>query len=238
MRSTGRLIAALVAILALSAMAIGGVVRAQTPNSSPTPTPSGQTGQPAQTGQNNQRKAQAQTLMNDFLNQLAQNLHIDRATLDAALKTTANQEVDKAVANGSLTQAQADQIKQHIASGQFPLGVGFHLGEKENGAEACKTGSAFASALGISESDLRQALHNGQTPAQIAQAHGKSLQDVQNAIAASVKPCLDQQVQAGKITQQQEDQILQRIQQGQGLEGGHHGRRGMKSSATPSSPQQ
>src|SRR5579883_1210110 len=106
--------------IALGAAAIGGIALAQTggsgnsPSAQASPTP----------GAGAQRKAQMSQRVDQFLNDLATNLHIDRATLNSALQTTADQEIDKAVQSGQLTQAEGDQAKQAIASGQFPIGLG------------------------------------------------------------------------------------------------------------------
>jgi hypothetical protein len=62
----------------------------------------------------------------DFLNQLAQNLNISRSTLNAALSTTLDQEIDKAVAANQLTAGQAARLKKRIGRDNFPIGL--HLG--------------------------------------------------------------------------------------------------------------
>lgn len=250
MKSTARLIVALVATLVLSGAAIGGVVFAQTntPTASPTTpatapsVPGGQQQTKPSTGsatQGNAKAAARQSMTDDFLNQLAQNLGVSRSTLDNALKTTATQQVDKAASNGTLTSAQATAIKQRIANGKFPIGFGgfggAHGAPGKPGARV-DLRQALASTLGVSATELQQDLKNGQTIAQIAQAHGKTAQDVQNAVVASVKSSLDNQVKAGTLTQAQENSMLQKIQtglqQGNGFLGGPH-QRGNGSRATP-----
>jgi polyhydroxyalkanoate synthesis regulator phasin len=227
---------ALIATVVLGAVAVGGVVLAQTPAPAG-PGSGGQPGQPA-FGDGGGLRAR----VDDFLNQLAQNLNIDRSTLNNALKTTANQEIDKAVASGQLSQDQANQMKQRIDSGQLPFGPGAfgafggqgHFGRRGSGgpngdgafpqaAATCfsTVRDAVPGALGISASDLQQARANGESLAQIAQDHGKTLDDVRSAVQSAAQGCLDQQVQAGNLTQQQEQDILQRLQNG-----GPFGRRG------------
>jgi hypothetical protein len=215
------LIVALVAAAVIGAAAIGTVVRAQTPG----PGGSG-AGGPSVPG-SGPSAGDFRGRIDDFLNQLAQNLNIDRSTLNSALKTTAGQEIDKAVASGALSQDQANQIKQRIDNGQLPFGPGGfgafggggRGGPGGNGglpqaAAACGSAirDAVPTALGISAADLRQARSNGETIAQIAQDHGKTLDDVRTAVQSSAQTCLDQQVQAGQLTQQQEQTILQRLQ--------------------------
>jgi uncharacterized protein YidB (DUF937 family) len=197
-----------IAAVLLAAIAVVGVVRAQ----SPSPAGPGANGQ-AQSGHRG-------ALLDGFLNALAQNLGISRPTLDNALKTTAKQQIDQAVAAGRIPQDRADQIKQRIDSGQFPFGpggMGFGRGGEGFGAmRACRSSAeqAVTSTLGVSASDLRQARQNGQTLDQIAQQHGKTAQDVRTAVSGAMKSCLDQQVQQGKLTSDQEQRILDRIANG------------------------
>jgi hypothetical protein len=69
-------------------------------------------------------------------------------------------------------------------------------------------GADVAKFLGISESDFRTALKNGQTPAQIAVAHGKTADDLKTYLTSQLKTQLDKQVAAGKLTAQQETDRL------------------------------
>jgi polyhydroxyalkanoate synthesis regulator phasin len=219
-----RLAVGSLAAAVLGVVALGGVVLAQTPSSGP----SGASGQGAAAN----AAGGVRGRIDGFLNQLAQNLNIDRPTLDNALKTTAKQQVDQAVAAGRMTQDQANQIKQRIDSGHAAFGFGGLArrgrgGEQATGARACGSSlrDAVTNALGISAGDLQQARSSGQTIAQIAQAHGKTEQDLRNATETAAKSCLDQQVQAGSMTQDQEQRILQRLQNGgaSGQGGWHDG---------------
>lgn len=226
MKSTKRLLIAVVATLVLSGAAVTGVVMAQTPSPTLSPTQQGQT-QPSSTlpSSNAQTKAAArQGVLNDFLNQVAQNLNINRSTLDNAMKSAADHEVGQAVTSGTLTSTQGNAIKQRIDSGKLPFNLALgraKRGKLASALRACKPASDLVSALGISQSQLAQARKSGQTIAQIAQTNGKTLQGVQNTVASSVKSCLDPQVTAGTLTQQQENAIVQRIQQGH-IGGGRH----------------
>ncbi len=216
MGKKGLLIGSLVAALIVAAIAVGGVVRAQT--ATPGPGQSGGSVQSTTSGPG----AGARQQIDSFLNALAQNLGISRPTLDNALKTTAKQQLAQAVAAGRLTQQQADQISQQIDDGQAPFAgmFGRGRGAGRNGAggaavRAClgSAQQAAASILGISVTDLQQAHQSGESFAQIAQDHGTSVQALQSAVSAAVKSCLDQQVQAGTITSAQEQSLLQRLQQ-------------------------
>jgi hypothetical protein len=225
MKKASVVIGSIVVAAAFAVALVGGIAMAQTP------APSGpSTGTPS---------GGIRAGVDGFLNALAQNLGIDRSTLDTALKTTAKQQVDQAVAAGKLTQDQADRIKQRIDSGQGPLGLGagfgHFAGRGSEGSEgnrsamgACGSAmqQAVSSTLGVSASELQQDRRSGESITQIAQDHGTTVQSLQSAVATAAKGCLDAQVQAGKLTADQEQRILQRIQNGSGFFGGASGGRG------------
>ena len=128
--------------------------------------------------------------------------------------------MNDAVAAGKLSQQQASQINQRIDSGKGP-GFGFGPGgPRPNGGPRGAFGGgqaiqAAAKALNMQPSDLMQQLRSGKTLAQIAQAQNVQLSTVTTAITNAVKPGLDQAVQSGKLTSQQETDILNRISSGQ-----------------------
>ncbi|HEY7295088.1 MAG TPA: hypothetical protein VH916_08595 [Dehalococcoidia bacterium] len=225
---------AVAGVVALGAAVIGGVALAQSGGSGgsaqASPTPG------ARNGQMSQR-------VDQFLNDLAANLHIDRSTLDNALKTTANQEIDKAVQSGQLTQAEGNQAKQAIANGQFPIGLG---GFGRAGAmgtmtalQGCQTQvqQAVQSVTGETPDQLRSDLQSGKKLSDILSAKGKTEQDLRNAVADSVQSCLNSAVSAGTITQQQATNIVNGIKNGHGPLpfagfGPHGPRGGHKANAT------
>jgi sulfur relay (sulfurtransferase) complex TusBCD TusD component (DsrE family) len=77
--------------------------------------------------------------------------------------------------------------------------------------------AAAASYRGISTSQLQQDLRSGRSLAAIAQATGKSVQGLEQALLTAAKARLAQAVSAGRITaaqeQQQEQALAQRIAQ-------------------------
>src|SRR5207244_12279467 len=64
---------------------------------------------------------------------------------------------------------------------------------------------AAAEVLGVSEDDLRTALMNGQSLAQVAEAHGMSVEDFKAALIDKVTADLQAKLDAGNITQAQFD---------------------------------
>jgi hypothetical protein len=141
-----------------------------------------------------------------------------------ALVADSNSELAAAVANGLITQAQADAQKATIlqratdqANGTFSGGPGGRGPGGPGGFgrnEAVSDTSIVAKAIGISEADLKTALAGGQTVAAVAKAHNVALQVVIDALVADGESELAAQVANGSITQAQADamkaQVLQR----------------------------
>ena len=72
--------------------------------------------------------------------------------------------------------------------------------------------SAVTGYLGLSAQQLRADLAAGQTLSQITTAQHKTVSGLEQTIESAVKSQLDQAVTAGKITAQQEQMILSRLQ--------------------------
>lgn len=183
---------ALAAAGVLTAAGLGGIAVAAVHAQQPTPTP------PAA-----QQRAQR---MDEFLNRLAQNLGVTPERLRDAIRQTALQEVDAAVARGELTTQQAQAIKDRINAGDFgPLGFG--PGRGRGGPRPMAAHADIAQFLGITPEQLRAEL-NGQSLAQVAQAHGKSRDQLIQFLVSNAQQRLNEAVQAGRLTQQQADQRL------------------------------
>jgi polyhydroxyalkanoate synthesis regulator phasin len=153
-----------------------------------------------------------------FLDRVAAKLGIDTPKLQNAIKGARNDQIDEAVQNGDLTQKQADALKQKID--QSPNGGGFGefgFGHMRGAAPFGKhmpfdlMGAAdkLAGFLGISQDQLQTELSaNGASLASVAQAHGKSRDDLKTFIKDTAKSTLDDAVKNGDMTQSQEDSAL------------------------------
>ena len=67
---------------------------------------------------------------------------------------------------------------------------------------------AMADAIGIDVEDLRTALQDGQTPAEVAEANGVSRADLIDALVADITDHIEQGVEDGHLTQDEADQRL------------------------------
>jgi hypothetical protein len=220
-------------VLTLGAAVLGGVVMAQTPGSG---SGSGTTSaaSPTPSAAQQQRQAQQQAERDQYLNDLAKNLGVDRSKLDSALKQTAKDQVAAALQAGTLTQSEATAADQAIDSGNAPggpgfgpgFGIGSNIGDRFGIQQV--TGlqdaidKAFQQTVGETRQQFFQEVQGGKTPAQVFQAHNTTAQAVAQAEVNAAKPLLDQAVQQQKITQAQETDFLQHLQNGgPGGPGGH-----------------
>ncbi|RME63104.1 MAG: hypothetical protein D6790_05270 [Caldilineae bacterium] len=142
--------------------------------------------------------------------------------LQAVMLEQAQEKLAQAVADGKLTQEEADQILERIQNGERPGPFGPRRGHP--GQEA------LAEALGMTSEELHEALRSGQTLEEIAAEQGVDLDAVKKQIKADMltqaQEKLAQAVADGKLTQEQADQILERIQNGEGPGFGPGPRRG------------
>lgn len=196
--SKTRLMVAGGAAAAIAATA-AGVAYAQTPT-------------PAQT-----REQRAE----EHLNRFAQNLGVDATRVKEAMKQTALQHIDEAVAAGRLTAEQAQQAKDAINSGQFPGFGGFghgkggpggmHRGPGGPGGILKTAHEALATFLGVTPEALRAELP-GKSLADVAQAHGKTSDELKAFITSQAQAKAAEAVTAGKLTQDQANQMLAMLQ--------------------------
>ncbi|HEY0606225.1 MAG TPA: hypothetical protein VGD58_25105 [Herpetosiphonaceae bacterium] len=212
-------------------------VSAQTPSPSASAAPA-QSSAPAQSAA---PSTASSTLRSLFLDQLAAALNIDRSALDTAIASAGNSTADAAVAQGTLTQAQADSLKARIRAGDVGAlwgGRGGSRGERLPGLRDAMS-TAAAGALGISVDELNTQLESGQTLAQLATEHSTTEQAVIDAALAAAKTELDSAVGAGTLTQAQADAKYAQIQAAGAsiLSRGSHGPRGRsRGPAAPASP--
>jgi hypothetical protein len=154
-----------------------------------------------------------------FFDAVAKHLGISPQKLQDATKAAALDQVDAALKAGKITQAEANELKARINSGDYPPffgplgpGLGFHHRFHDGPPLFGEKLSAAADYLGLSEAQLRARLNNGQTLAQIAKAQNKSVDGLKQALLDDAKQKLDQLVKDGELTQAQADAMLARLQ--------------------------
>jgi hypothetical protein len=148
-----------------------------------------------------------------FLNDAAGRLGVTSSKLEDALKQAALDRVDAALAAGRITQDQANAMKAAINAGQLPIGIpgagpGFHRGFGFRGGGFL---DAAATYLGLTDDQLRTQLQSGKSLADVANAQNKSVDGLKQAIISAVQSKLDQAVKDGRLTSDEETQILARL---------------------------
>ncbi|HEY0830462.1 MAG TPA: hypothetical protein VGE99_04915 [Candidatus Dormibacteraeota bacterium] len=166
-------------------------------------------------------KAGAPAVCNDFLSHLSSDLGKSQAQVNAAVQKAIGETLADEVKNKDLTQAQADAIKKQLAS-QPPCNLAGNLGLKPAPRAAAPTIATYtsqlvtaaASALGISDTQLKTDLANGMTLSQVAAAHNPPITEAQfrTQLIAKLTPALDDAVTNKKLTAAQEQAIIKRLQ--------------------------
>jgi hypothetical protein len=149
-------------------------------------------------------RQESQAVVNDAAEQLG----VEPSELTAALKQALANRVDAAVADGRLTEAHGAELKERIHAGDVPLlglrGPGFgHRGHHHFGQL-----DAAASYLGMTEANLRAALEDGETLAQVARDRGKSVGGLVTAMTNAARADLNEAVQSGRLTDARRDSIV------------------------------
>ena len=157
-----------------------------------------------------------------FLDRVAEHLGIDRTQLDQAIKDARTDQIDEAVTNGDLTQEQADKLKERIENlpADAPFFPGPHPGFRGRhgafglGPIGMHAGEQLAEFLGIPVEQLKDELaEDGATPASVAEAHGKTRDELKAFIQDEAKTRLDEAVADGKLTREQADEMLAKLEE-------------------------
>ncbi len=149
-------------------------------------------------------------LADRFKEELATQLGITVDELDTALDNTQYALIDEAVADGKLTESEAEKLKERVAEGYnlFP----FH-GPREHIRHAVKVElvEATAEVLGVDVSVVRQGIADGQSLAEIANANGMDTETFKTELLENIKATLDEKVAGGDLDQEKADALYERL---------------------------
>ncbi|PTL59054.1 hypothetical protein [Paraconexibacter algicola] len=212
----------------------------------------------AATVKDDRKEAESQVLSD-----AAKRLNVTPSELKDALGKAQDAQLDQAVKDGKLTQAQADAIKKRRAEEGTVLGLpgrgphggpgrGFGPGGPGGPGHGPGRGlgplggaaDAVAKELGLTREKLLEQLRSGTTLAAIAKAQNKDLADVKKAARTALAKTLADQVADKKITDAQRDHVLEEFDEhfdefasGQGGPGRFFGRgRGHHGPGGPGGP--
>jgi hypothetical protein len=158
------------------------------------------------------------TVCSDFMSHFAVRIGKSQAQINDAYQKAIADTLAGQVANKQLTQAQADAIKKKLAS-QTPCTIP-PVAAPRTGSKATIAAymaayeSAAASALGITDAQLKTDLAGGQSLSQIAASKNLTEAQFRSALIAKLTPALDAAVKANKLTSPQEQAILKKLQTG------------------------
>jgi uncharacterized protein (DUF433 family) len=140
----------------------------------------------------------------------------------AALAAVHAERLQRAVEDGRLTQEEAEEklaemkanILERLESGEFvgpggPGGPG--VPGSPRGGRGVRRGEPLdvvAEALGMTVDELREALADGQTIAELAGAQGVALEDITDAMMAAHAEWLQQAEENGRLTQEEAEEKL------------------------------
>ena len=110
------------------------------------------------------------------------------------------------VEQGTLTQEQADAVEEAITSRMGP-GIG-RFGHRHHGFGMAL--DAAAGAIGIETEELRSALMDGQTLAEVAEANGVEREAVVDALVTEAQTRIDQALEDGRIDEDRATELAER----------------------------
>jgi len=141
-----------------------------------------------------------------LLDRVAAKLGIETDRLEQAFRDARSDQIDERVQSGDLTQEEADRLKQRLDA--MPLDDGFGPGVHGGfgrgsgaGMDLIGAKAALADFLDIDEADLVGRLANGETLASIAEAQGKTRDELKSFLQSEATTRIDDAVAAGRITE-------------------------------------
>lgn len=140
-------------------------------------------------------------------------LGVEPERLSDALRQAFENRIDEAVEEGRLGEEAAERMKQRLEAGDVPLLLPplatrpGHLGH--HGPKLFRFGlGTAADYLGVTDEELRDAMREGKTLAEVAAAEGKPVDGLVDALVAEQTERLDAAVEAGRLTQAQRDEMV------------------------------
>ncbi|MFC2054659.1 hypothetical protein ACFLV7_10275, partial [Chloroflexota bacterium] len=146
----------------------------------------------------------------ETIHMLVDELGLDITDVKTALQAARADLIQQAVADGSITQEQADRMldRQSKQNGFGRAGKG-RFGLKDKDGTVWQT--TLAEVLGISVEQIEEALADGETIRTLVDELGLNITDVKTALQAARAEMLQQAVAEGKITQEQADRMLNHL---------------------------
>jgi hypothetical protein len=140
--------------------------------------------------------------------------NVDAAGVVNAVVNALNQRIDQAAAAGKIDAARAAKAKEKVPdlANRFVNETrSKRTGEGRRHRVLGEALNIAAKEIGVSAGDLKQALKDGKSIAQVAKEHDKSADDVVDAIVKKATSAIDQAVKDGKLDSKKADEIKQKL---------------------------
>ena len=152
-------------------------------------------------------------LRQTFKESLAENLGVSIEQLEAAVLDTGGSMIDDALANGRITEFQAERMRGRLEDGAFSIRLDGHprIVRMAIGNALGLQVDTVAEILGMSEEDLRAQIQSGATLSEVIESAGLTVDEVVNALVVEAADRLELAVEEERITQAQADRVLERL---------------------------
>jgi lambda repressor-like predicted transcriptional regulator len=160
----------------------------------------------------------------EFLGDVAKRLGISEGKLEDAIEDATIARIDADVAAGKITKEEGETLKARVRSGEGPaivpglrgpdagLGPGGPL--KRGflpglpGADPLATAADY---LGMDVAEVREAVGDGKSLAELARDRGKSVEGLKNVLQDAIREDADQAVEDGLVTEEQADRVAEKL---------------------------
>lgn len=119
--------------------------------------------------------------------------------------------LDKLVAQGTITEEQAEAVRTAVREEAAAAGLGRWQQHRQLIQRAF---SVAAATIGVDVTTLQQAVRDGQTVAEVAEANGVDQQTVVDALVAAGNDALDQAVEDGRLSEDAAAALRERLPSG------------------------
>jgi hypothetical protein len=161
----------------------------------------------------------------DFFGDVAKRLGISQDKLEGAIEDATVARIDAAVERGDLTKEQGDELKKRVRSGDGPVILPGFRGPKLGIGPLGPPGKGFfpgpfpgfdfvekaADYLGMDAADVRKALRDGKSLADLAKDKGKSVDGLEQTLRDTIRADADKAVDDGVLTKEQADRIATKL---------------------------
>jgi lambda repressor-like predicted transcriptional regulator len=159
----------------------------------------------------------------EFLGDVAERLGISEGKLEDAIEDATIARIDADVAAGEITKEEGEALKERVRSGEGPAIVpGFRGPDAALGPGPPKLGvlpglpgadplATAADYLGMDAAEVREALRDGKSLAELARDRGKSVEGLKSELQDAIRKDADQAVEDGLLTKDQADRVAEKL---------------------------